>query len=459
MNRWLWTILLAAPVWAGELKLGRAAVKITPPAGVPMAGYYSIRLAEGTHDDLYARAVVFELDTRRAAIVACDLVGIDRDLIEESRKLIETSTGIPGRYVLISATHSHTGPLLRPRFLAAMQGPPLEAARKYRTALPARIAESVRLAMAATEPAVVSASIGKEESIAFHRRFLMKDGTVRTNPGKMNPAIVQPMGAIDPNVSVVYFESAQGKPLVTHVNYALHLDTVGGTQYSADYPYTLSSLLAKVKGADMLTQFTIGAAGNINHVDVKNREPQKGYAEAARIGTILAGEVIKSYARLEKLPVQSLNAASELVPLPLPAVTAAEVSKARETAATFGKTPATPMLDMVQAFKVLDVAERNGKPLEGEVQVITLGDRLAWVGLPGEMFVELGMAIKHASPFPYTIVTELSNGAISYVPTRKAFSEGAYEVISARCAAGCGEALADAAIRQLVAAHRSRAAH
>jgi hypothetical protein len=107
-------------------------------------------------------------------------------------------------------------------------------------------------------------------------------------------------------------------------------------------------------------------------------------------------------------------------------------------------------------MKVLDLADRGGK-LEAEVQVIALGDRIAWVALPGEVFVELGVAIKKASPFPQTIVVGLGNGAISYVPTRKAFSEGAYEVISARCQPGGGEALADAAIGLLAKLHRSAA--
>jgi hypothetical protein len=108
-------------------------------------------------------------------------------------------------------------------------------------------------------------------------------------------------------------------------------------------------------------------------------------------------------------------------------------------------------------MKILDLADRKGK-LEAEVQVIALGDKIAWVGLPGEIFVELGVAIKKASPFRQTIVVGLANGTVSYVPTRKAFSEGGYEVISARCDAGGGEMLAEAAIGLLASLHRSGSA-
>ncbi len=76
-------------------------------------------------------------------------------------------------------------------------------------------------------------------------------------------------------------------------------------------------------------------------------------------------------------------------------------------------------------------------------------DELAWVALPGEIFVELGLDIKKRSPFRHTIVVELANGSVNYVPTKRAFTEGNYEPISARCAPGSGEMLVEAAVRLL----------
>jgi hypothetical protein len=445
--------LLAAPLWAAEFRAGRAAVKITPPAGIPMAGYYSIRLAEGTHDDLYAKALVLDKDGAAAALVACDLVSIDAGVVAEARRLVTKLTGIAEERVMISATHSHTGPLLNHRFLAAADPAARKLAEQYRAALPGKLAEAVKLAQASLSPARVFSGSGHEPSISFYRRFLMKDGSVRTNPGKLNPEIVQPMGEIDPEVDLLWFTGADARPLAAYLNFALHLDTVGGTQFSADYPYTLAKILGKLHGPELLTLFTIGAAGNINHVDVKSREAQKGHAEAQRIGTILAGEALKTLARLQPVNTDSLRSAQETLALPAQRFSAAEAAKARETAAGFGRNSrATP--EMVHAFKVLDAAERKGT-IEAEVQVIALGDRVAWVGLPGEIFVELGVAVKKASPFPQTIVVSLANGSLSYVPTKKAFSEGGYEVISARCQAGGGEALAETAIRLLARLHRA----
>jgi len=146
---------------------------------------------------------------------------------------------------------------------------------------------------------------------------------------------------------------------------------------------------------------------------------------------------------------------SEIVRLPLAAFTAVDLEKARAVSAKFGKPNAAPFLDQVQAGKVMELAPRQGQPLEAEVQVISLGRDLAWVGLPGEIFAELGASIKASSPFRYTVIAELANGSIGYVPNREAWPQGNYEVVSARCAQGCGEMLVDAAQRLLTEAFRS----
>ena len=67
-------LLAMAPVWAGELRVGRAAVKITPPVGAPMGSSYGITISSGVHDDLFAKALVLELDGARAAMVSCELI-------------------------------------------------------------------------------------------------------------------------------------------------------------------------------------------------------------------------------------------------------------------------------------------------------------------------------------------------------------------------------------------------
>jgi neutral ceramidase len=450
-------LTLTQTVAAADLRVGAGAVKITPPPGAPMAGYYYNRAADGVHDDLWAKALVLEVGGTRAALVSCDIASLPRPFVEAARRLIARDTGIPEDRVMISATHTHTGPVL----LSAgsrynLEGDMLRIAEQYAADLPKKIAESVRLADAALQPARISAGRGREDSLTFNRRYIMKDGSVGWNPGKLNPDIVRPAGPIDPDVPVIFFETPEAAPLAVCVNYAMHQDTVGGTEFSADYAYTLSRLLQDAKGADLVTLFTIGCAGNLNHFDVAWADLQRSHGEASRIGTIVAAEVLKVMKRLESVPAEPLRARSTIVNLPLPEVSPQDLAWARTVTPTFGKPDAAPFIDLVKAFKIVDVEARQGRPIEAEVQVIGLGADVAWVGLPGEIFTELGLAIKNASPFRFTIIAELTNDSIGYIPNLKAYGEGAYEVVSARCAAGSGELLADAAVRLLVEMHQRK---
>jgi hypothetical protein len=437
---------------AAEIRAGAAAVVITPPLGVPMAGYYSERGATAVHDDLYSRALVIESGGAKAALVILDLISTSRAFVEAARKQIESTTGIPATNVMISASHSHTGPILaRTSIRYDAQGGQDERAVGFIAKLPGLIAESVRLANERLTPVKVSAAMGQVEGLAFNRRFHMRDGSVGWNPGKLNPNIVRPAGPTDPELPVVLFEAAKARPIAVYANFAIHLDTVGGTEISADAPGTLSKLLAAATEPDLVTVYTTACCGDINHVNVSRATPQKGHAEASRIGTILAAEVLRSLERTRPVEAAKLRTRSEIVKLPLPKIEASDVETARSVAERVRSKamPAPKFLEQVQAFKVLDVAAREGKPQEVEVQVVTLGDDLAWVSLPGEIFVELGLTIKQGSPFKQTMIAELANGSIGYIPNRVAYPQGNYEVVSARCAEGSGEMLVDTALRLL----------
>jgi len=451
-----WIIVLSVCLWsvtalAGEFLAGAAQVTITPPIGVPMSGYYFERAATGVHDDLYAHALVFAGQDAKIALVTCDLIGMDAQLVSQVRQCIEEATGIPDDHVMISCTHAHTGPTLPRDSIRNTQAQTAAGLllSQYIKTLPDLIAQAVKQAMDNLLPARVSAGLGHEDSISFNRRFFMTDHTVGWNPGKLNPKIIKPAGPIDPAVAVVYVESDGSVPICTYVNFANHLDTVGGLEFSADYPYTLYTLLRKVRGSDMVTLFAQGCSGNINHINVASAERQKGHAEAERIGTVLTGEVLKTYTILKPIDPACVAVRRESVKLPLPEVDLDDVAKARQIVATYDTPDAAPFMAMVNAFKVISVYERHGRPLEAEVQVMAVGQDLAWVGLPGEVFVEIGLAIKKASPYRMTIVTELANDSIGYIPDRKAYAEGNYEPVSARCAAGSGEMLVQASIRLL----------
>jgi hypothetical protein len=173
---------------------------------------------------------------------------------------------------------------------------------------------------------------------------------------------------------------------------------------------------------------------------------------------MLAGAVLETWPALAPVDQGTLQVKSQTVRLPLPRISPGDVENARQIVARHqdAKAKQPTFLETVKAYKVLDVEARQGKPTEVEVQAIAFGRDLAWVSLPGEIFVELGLAIKQDSPFANTIIAELANGSIGYIPTRRAYTQGNYEVESARCAEGSGELLVDTAIRLLKDLHATQ---
>lgn len=442
-------IALTPNAVVGEFRVGAAAVVITPPNGTPMAGYYRKRLSEGTLDELYSKAVVFERDGVKAAVVVCDILTLPRHTIESARKLIEAQTGVRGENVMIAATHSHTSPVVSGENTRdKLDGGDTEAALKFTENLPRLIAQSVVEANQKLAPARGSATAAYEDGVSFNRRFWMRDGSVSWNPPKQDKSIIRPAGPIDPEVGFLYFDTPQAKPITSVINFALHSDTTGGQKFSADYMGHLSRLLAEYKGREMLTLFALGACGNINHRDITWADNQKGVAESFRIATSLAGALNRSWGKLQPFEPAKIQVRSEIVKLPTAPINDGDIVKANEILQRLTD-PKTMFTEQVKTFQVLDIAARRGQPLEVEVQVIALGKDVAFVSLPGEVFVELGLSIKQASPFKHTFIVELANGSIGYIPNKSAYPEGNYEVISARCAAGSGEMLVSSALKLL----------
>src|SRR4029077_20106955 len=120
------------------------------------------------------------------------------------------------------------------------------------------------------QPATLSAGSTEQLDLAFNRRFHMKDGTVRFNPGRDNPDVVRPAGPIDPAVNILRIADATGRTRAVVSNFALHLDTLGGTESSADYPYYLQQQLQAAVGHEIVSIFATGTCGDINHINIHN---------------------------------------------------------------------------------------------------------------------------------------------------------------------------------------------
>lgn len=441
-------------------RFGAAGVDITPANGTPLAGYYHERGTEGVLDPIYCRAMVIESGASRAALVSLDLIRVTREVTDTARELAQQATGIPAAHILVSATHAHTGPELADRSeRAGALGGDSPLARAYTDQLPQRICQAVQRAVESLKQADLKWGEGACEGLAFNRRYFMRDGSVGWNPGKLNPDIMLPAGLTDPQMGLVYAEESgannPSRALGAYVNFAMHPDTTGGSRVSADWPGALGRVLAAYHGSSFQTLVGNGACGNVNHLDFAWSWPNSGPAEQNRIATLLGATVFRSYKSLELLRPEVIRGRVLEVELPLAPVSAEEAAAARELLAVAKDDRGAPFMKVVRAYRAVDIDSRKGAPLRPEVQVIALGRQLAWVGLPGEVFVELGLAIKKRSPFAHTMVVSLANEDIGYIPDRRSYAEGNYEPESARCAAGSGERLAAAAADLLEALHKA----
>ena len=455
----------------GSLHVGVAEVEITPPIGFPMAGYYHERLAEGQIDGLKAKAIVFEDGQAKAALVVCDLIGIATDLSREIRQRASEKTGIPLSNIVISATHSHTAPDYMKELYLNLGGQRQDPARAaYISRLIDGPVEAVVAARAAAQPGVLEAgSAMQQPTVSFNRRFVMRDGSVRTWMSLDNPEVVRPAGPIDPEIGLLSIKDPTGKQLCIVSNFALHLDTVGGMKWSADYPYFIEQTLREEAGADVISIFGTGCCGDINHSDPRRRERNK----ADFIGNSLGASIQKQLGKLQRIERTDLVVKSKLVRLPLQDATQEEVASSINTLAAARRQEKVDFLEHVTAYKKLMLDQlRHEKPhanaadhitwglsrslagigdsLPVEVTVMTLGADVAIVCLPGEVFVELGLAIKQGSPFRTTLVVELANCVETiYIPTRAAYAQGSYEVTNSALQPGAGELLVETALTLL----------
>jgi hypothetical protein len=475
----MFTVLVAvltALAWPGRalavippLVVGFSSVDITPAEGYPLSGYYHERGADGTLDPLQAKAVYFQQQDAAAVLVVCDVIGIHRQLSAEIRRQAAAATGIPAEKIIIAATHTHTGPAYVPYMKAYLQKQAAgeeatEARERYIGTLIDRVVRAVSQATRAATRAELDAGFGRCDALAFNRRFHMTDGSVRFNPGIGNPDIVRPAGPVDPQVGMVLVRrSSDRKPIGALVNFAMHLDTVGGTKYSADYPYFLEQSLRREFGEEFVCVFATGTCGDVNHINVGGPPPSRGPLGITRTaGQRLAESLLAARPQFDGAGMlRFFHVRRAIVDAPLQTYTDEDLRWAEGIVEQDRAGKRLPFLEEVRAYKLLRLAEmrrEHGDTLPLEVQALVLGDRAAVVTFPGEIFVELGLAVKQRSPFATTLVVELANSSeMIYIPTRKAYDEGSYEVVNSLVAAGSGEMLVEAALRLLDGLKKSNA--
>lgn len=486
-SRWLASLgavlLVFVPAFAEEkdsetpdsapgIRVGVAEADITPPNDFPMAGYYHERLSLGTVDPLKAKAIVFRGDETSGVLVVCDLIGITTDLAREVRKRISEQTGIPSEHVVISATHSHTAPAYaKELYLFLGDEKQSESRASYIEKLIAGPVAAAVDAFENAQPVVLESGAAIQETpVSFNRRSVLRDGSVRTWLPRSHPEVVKAAGPIDPEIGLLAVRSAETNELRGVLsNFALHLDTLGGRSWSADYPSFIERSLRQGNPDDLISIFAAGTCGDINH---NNPENSKRLSTEA-IGNALAESIRGKLADLQPIANPRLAVHSKTLSLKLQDSTMEDVRRSVEIINQVKSGAKVDFYDHVTAHKKIRLdhylhqtpfanpteyinsgLSRSlagiGDSIPVDVTVMTLGDDLAIVCLPGEVFVDLGLAIKQASPFRNTIIVELSNVVeLIYVPHRAAYAGGSYEVTNSTTVPGSGEKLVETAVSLL----------
>ncbi|GEM_PF-203908 len=396
---------------------GFAETVITPPPGVTMGGYGNRPgPAEGVHDELKAVAAVFDDRTHKCAICAADLVDVTPKLVAAVRARVAAR-------VFIAATHTHSGPSLT-------SDNPINQA--YALRLEDLLVHTIQMADLRRRDARIGAAAGEAHGIGGNRRSA--DGPVH------------------PGVRVLRVDSVRtDAPMGLIVQHACHATTLDlhNLLLSADYPGYLRDYVHASADGQPTVLFLNGACGDINPGGYSAEDsalgkpiPDRTYERAEEIGAALGEEAVRVARDIEThgpVPVRGFRAPVELPTRPVgtPAeedATAAAAQQALREIEAAGASEAEQDRARLELMYARSAARRARKYLSlpngmltTEIQGVGVGEAL-FLGIPGELFVEVGLELEQASPFDHTFVVGYANGSAGYFPAPSAMDQGGYEV-------------------------------
>ncbi|MDE2831079.1 MAG: hypothetical protein OXN20_21955 [Gemmatimonadota bacterium] len=416
-----------------KLQAGAATSNITPWLGVTMPGSFHPRYGEDVHDELLAKALVIDNGDVRIAMVTCDLIAVPEAIVNAVKARIQERCGISPECVMVNATHTHSG-----AGVSNLLG--VGEDEGYTTWLPLKVADAVELAVKRMQPARAGFASVMEDRISFYRRWLMKDGTVRMNPGLNNPDLVRPMGEIDPELAMMYVEGVDGTPISVVASFSLHYVGTGSVgEVSADYFGQFFNLLRHYIGGNCVPILWNAASGQINNNDYSGERiwRDRGHPRARRMANVLAGHVLTEIQLMDLNEELALEAVTGTLEFSRKVITETDLDIAEQILAggyDYEEGPFSWVVGQPVRKERVGVYARQCQRLAAlpeqmtaPVQAIRLGDA-AILALPGEIFVETGLRIKAQTSASPLMLVSLANGSIGYVCTDEALTqEGGYE--------------------------------
>ncbi len=410
---------------------GAAVADITPAGSVFLFGYPHVpRHSAGVHDPLECAALYLRSKTGAALFLANDLIYFSRDFAAAARERIATETGVPVEAVMLSATHTHSGPVMTDSLsnLADAVVPKVDPA--YLEWVADRMVAAARMAVENAEPAECGLAVARVEGVGSNRRH--------------------PAGPTDAEAPVFMARSLATRRFIGCMTvYGMHPTVLheDSKLVSADFPgFTRRWLRKEVLSENCPVIYHQGASGNQSprHVTRANT-----FQEARRIGENLGRAIAAAIETIEYKPVSFISgrrAMLDVEPRVFPSVGLAQVALQKSQAALdrlrVGGAPRpsvrTAECDVFGAEKTAVLAEaaadgrlaaavRCASP--AEIQIVQMGP-WKFVGWPGEFFVEHGLALKTRAPGTFLIT--LANGELQgYIATPEAVERGAYEATNA----------------------------
>ncbi len=444
-----------------RLHAGAARIRLEPPLGLGMLGYGSrVGRATGVHDDLCAQALVIGAGAGKLALCGVDLLAIGKRIADEICSIVAAQSDIPADAILISATHTHSAPAFNifatPRADAKVAD---DRSLEWERALPGKIAEAIIAANRALEPAVLKTARARF-TLGTNRRLLRADGQIQlaaNYAGVADDAAVA-VGAFRPD----------GSAIAAILNYPCHGVVLceDNLLYSRDWMgFAIDEIergLPRGAGAAPIAIFMQGATGNIDPRSRGSFEVAADWGHAAGRAIALA---LATAPELEASAIVGRRINLKLKLKPVADALAIARACAAQTEASLAnhrggegrqlkrlRDHHQQSLDAIRALEGLEETNRRDKRVDlarGEMatsmSLFALGD-LAIVGIPGEAFVEFGLALRANAYFAHTLVACYCNDLVGYLPTREAYAQGGYEVETARVAEGSGEAIVATAL-------------
>jgi hypothetical protein len=369
-------------------------------ARVDLSGYAARRQpAIGVLDPIYVRAIFLDDgDGHRLLWLAADVIALPHALVATFRQWAKQELQLDASQLLLSATHTHAAPAT-----ISLTGCG-HCSDAFLTQLRDAMQRAAGKAMARTEPCRIKA-VQRELTLAIDRRNT-------------------PSSHVDPIVTALGFVRGDGTFIAACLNYAMHPVTLShdNRKISGDWPGYASAALSSALPGQPIVLASNGACGNINP-PFQTTNAAEVQALGEQVAHALAGPLRDAAPASDA----SLNLAFRTTPLPLEALSPAEIDAVADAARGTGNADPTWQRALAAAIDTWRIAARTAPTtIDMDLLAARIGP-VTLLAINGEMFSRFTALLRERTKHPLFVVA-YANAAFGYIPTREAYAEGGYEV-------------------------------